>query len=151
MTTAQMRNIEINSDKSTVLTVFLVLAFALVLFVSNLHDFLAHRPVALPHLDFGLFSSALIITSLAVICCRDSKIRKAYPYAVIGLCLLTGSFLVAIALQWAKASLGPQNLFGATLMVIDIVASGLILFEGARWFRSIVKLTGEERNNNVES
>jgi hypothetical protein len=135
-----MRNIEINSDKTTVLTVLLVLALVLVGFVSKLHRFLVHRPVALPHLEFGLFSSALIIAYLAVICGRDSKIRKAYPYAVAGLCLTTGWFLVAIVMQWAKASLEAQNLLLPILMVIDIVGSGLILFEGVRWFRARVKL-----------
>jgi hypothetical protein len=135
-----MRDIEINSDKTTVLGVLFVLAFALIVLIANLYGLLVHRPAALPRLDFGLFGSAFFLTCLAVSLCCDSKIRRAYPYGVAGLCLYASSLLVAITMQWAKASVATQNLLGTPMTVLNIVASGLILGEGIRWFRANVKL-----------
>jgi uncharacterized membrane protein len=98
-----------------------------------------HRPVAPQNLNVGLIG-AIFNTYVAVICCRDSKIRKAYPYGVAGFCLYASSFLVAIALQWANASVAAQSLLRTPMVVLNIVASGLILGEGVRWFRSNVRL-----------
>jgi hypothetical protein len=141
-----MRNIEINSDKTTVFVVVCVLVVMLVALLSNVYGLLVHRPSALPRLDFGLFGAAIFNTYAAVIFCRDSKIRKTYPYGVAGFGLYASSLLLAIALQWAKASVATQSLFRTPLRVLTIVASGLILGEGVRWCRANVKLAEDVKH-----
>jgi hypothetical protein len=137
-----MRDIEINSDKTTVIGVLLLLALALVTFLGSLYDLLRHRPAVDHAAGIWIYPTVIFNTYVAITWCRDSKIRKAYPYGVAGFCLMAAGFLMATVLELTKkVVVGPQNLFYATLMVIDIVASGLILFEGVRWFRSIVKLS----------
>jgi hypothetical protein len=135
-----MRKIEINSDKTTVLGVIFVLALALLGFIGNLYGLLAHRPTWPPRLDFGLMVGAMVTAWAAVMFCRDSKIRRAYPYGVAGLCLYAGWLFVAFASQWAKISVETQSLLGMPMTVLNMVSSGLILGEGVRWFRSKVKL-----------
>jgi hypothetical protein len=138
-----MRNIEINSDKFTVFTLLFFLVVALLGLIANLYGLLMHRSSALPSLDFGLFARALFFTFAAVGGCRDSKIRKAYPYGLTVFCLMAIADLVAIALQWANASIAMQNLFRTPITVVDLVISVLFLVECVRWFRARTKLAEE--------
>jgi hypothetical protein len=140
-----MKNIEINSDKTTVSIVVCVLVVMLVTLLSNLYGLLVHRPVAPQSFNYGLIAGAIFNTCVAVILCRDSKIRKAYPYGLAGFCLYASLFFVEIALPWAKASVATQNLLRTPMTVLNIVASGLILGEGVRWFRANVKLAKDAK------
>jgi hypothetical protein len=91
-------------------------------------------------LNFALIGGAIFNICLAVSLCRDSRIRKAYPFGVAGLCLYASWLLVAFVSQWAEVSVATQGLLGMPMTVVNLVASALILGEGIRWFRANVKL-----------
>lgn len=134
-----MRWIEVNADKTTVLGVLFGLAMALVAFLADVIELVWHRTAG-RQLGAWTYPAALVIVWIAVSLCRDSKIRKAYPYGVAGGCIAAVSFLIMIGLSWLRVSNQTQNLLHAMLMVLEVVGYGLVLFEGGRWFRSIVKL-----------
>ncbi|HET8890912.1 MAG TPA: hypothetical protein VFQ41_18560 [Candidatus Angelobacter sp.] len=134
-----MRRLEVSSDKTTVLGVLFGLAMALVAFLADVHDLVWHRTARL-QVGAWTYPAALVIVWIAVSFCRDSKIRKAYPYGVAGGCLAAVSFLIMIGFSWLRVSNKTQNLRHSMLMVLEVVGYGLVLFEGVRWFRSIVKL-----------
>lgn len=137
-----MKNVEINSDKHTVIGILFFLALALLMFVSNLSNLytLARYHLAVFDLDFWDYPVAGFNVYVAVIVCRDSKLRKTYPMGVAGICLMAVVLLMKIAMHWAKGSPGTRYLLWSILMVVSIAASGLVLLEGIRWFRKKVTL-----------
>jgi hypothetical protein len=135
-----MKDIEINSDKYTTLEVCFVLAVVLITFLANLYALIRHRPAAHSNLEIGIYLAAVFNTYFAVIVCRDSRLRKAYPYGIVGACGMAAVPLMAIAVYWTKASSETQNLAGTILIVLNILASALVLVEGVRWFTKRVKL-----------
>ena len=118
------------------------LALVLVIFFGNLYGLMRHRFAAHPNLEFGTYVGAIFNTYFAVILCRDSQLRRAYPYGIAGLCGMAARALIEIAMHWTRASAETQNLAGTILMVLTVVASGLVLVEGIRWFRKIVQAHG---------
>lgn len=134
-----MKNIEINSDKTTVLSALFVLALMLLMLLSNIYDLLRHGPIVHHGIDIWTYIGAGVVVWAAVIFSRDGKIRKAYPYGVAGAGLMALTSVMTIALHWAKAG-EMQSLRYTVLAVIDIMAAGLVLVEGVRWFRSVVKI-----------
>jgi hypothetical protein len=136
-----MKDIEINSDKYTVLGVCFGLAFVLIVFLSNLYGLLRHHPAAHSSFEMGIYLAAIFNTYFAVILCRDSQLRRAYPYGIAGLCGMAVGPLIEIAMHWTRASDETQNLAGTGLRVLNIVASGLVLVEGFRWFNKKARLS----------
>jgi hypothetical protein len=135
-----MKDIEINSDKVTVLAVIFFLVLCLVGFVSNLLALTRHRP-EFPDLHFWDYLVAIFNVYAAVAFYHDEKFCKNYPYGVAGICLMALGLLVRIAAHWTKGFPESQSLFWASMTVINIASSSLILAEGVRWFRRKVKLT----------
>ena len=136
-----MKDIEINSDKFTVIFNCFILVLVLLIFFSNLFGVLKHRPAPPSNLGLGDYVGTFLITCLAVLGCRDRQLRRKYPYGIAGACgMAIGSF-VPIAMDWTKASVETQNLAGTLLMVLTVVASGLVLVEGMRWFKKKVRLS----------
>ena len=136
-----MKNIEINSDKYTVLLVCFALAFVFTTFLSNLYGLIKHRPAAHSNLEIGIYLGAIFNTYVAVIICRDSQLRKAYPYGSLGVCGMAAEGLIAIAMHWTRASAETQNLAGTVLMILNAMASGLVLVEGILWFKKKIRLS----------
>jgi hypothetical protein len=134
-----MKDIEINSDKYTVLGVCFGLAFVLIMFLSNLYGLLRHHPAAGSSFEMGIYLGAIFNTYFAVILCHDSQLRRAYPYGIAGLWGMAAVDLIAIAVHWASASTETQDLAGTGLDVLNIVASGLVMMEGFRWFKKKVR------------
>lgn len=120
--------------------VLLFLAAALMVLLTKLFGLLGHRPMVHHAIDWGDFLSAICCAYGVWLCFHEDKFRERFPYGVAGYCLWTASILMPIAADWVKVSAETQNLLVPILMVIDIVGSGLILFEGIRWFRAQVKL-----------
>ena len=85
------------------------------------------------------YVGAGVVVRATVIFGRDGKIRKAYPYGVTGAGLMAFTSLMRIALHWAKAD-EMHSLRYTMLTVIDIMAAELVLVEGKRWCRSVVKI-----------
>lgn len=135
-----MKDIEINSDKYTVLLVVFFLAFALFMFVSDLHDLARHRMV-LPDLSLSDYPAAIFSGYVAATAYRERKLRKDYPYGVAGMCLTALVLLVRIAAHWARGSPRAQDLCATSMTIVGVAASGLILTEGVRWFKKRVTLT----------
>ena len=134
-----MKDIEVNSDKYTVLFACFALAMFLIMFLSNLYGLMRHRSAAHSNLEFGTYLAAIFNTYLVVIACRDSQFRKKYPYGIAGVCGMAARALIEIAMHWTRASAETQNLAGTILMVLTVVASGLVLVEGFRWFKKNVR------------
>ena len=134
-------DIEIKSDKYTTLGVCFCLAFVLIMFLSNLYGFLRHHPAAHSSFDMGIYLGAIFSTYFAVILCRASQLRRAYPYGIAGLCGMAAVGLMAIAMRWSRASAETQDLAGTGLRVLNIVALGLVLVEGFRWFKKEARLS----------
>jgi hypothetical protein len=135
-----MKDIEINSDKVTVLILTLFMAFCLVVFVFDLLALTRHRP-EFPDLHFWDYLLAIFNVYAALVSYRDVKFRKNYPYGVAGICLMALGLSVRIAAHRAKGVPEAQSLFWVSVMMIRIASSGLILAEGVRWFRRKVTLT----------
>ncbi len=134
-----MKDIEINSDKATVLFFIFFLVWCLVGLVSNLLALARHR-LEFPDLHFWDYLLAIFNAYAAVTIYCDVKLRKSYPYGVAGICLIALVLAVRIAAHWAKGFPETQSLFWASMTVINIASSGLILAEGVRWFRRKVTL-----------
>jgi hypothetical protein len=49
--------------------------------------------------------------------------------------------LMAIAMHWTRASAETQDLAGTGLVILNIVALGLVLVEGFRWFKKKARLS----------
>lgn len=134
-----MKDIEINSDKYTVLGVVFLLALALVALFSDLHALATHRPVSD---DFSLWEYPFAIFSLYIVVniCRDAKLRQNYSFGVAGVCLWALALTVRMVAHWA-GSPETQDLLWTSMRTVGIVAWGLILVEGVRWFRKNTMLT----------
>lgn len=135
-----MKDIKINSDKVTVLFVIFFLVLCLVGFVSDVLALARHR-LEFPDIHFWDYLLAIFNVYVAATFYRDGKLRKNYPYGVAGICLMALGLSVRIAAHWAKGVPETQNLFWASMTLINIASSGLILGEGVRWFRRKVTLT----------
>lgn len=125
-----MREIEINSDKYMLLGVAFLVVWSLALFVSHLYAFANHGVKPL-NIHFSDYPAAIFSAYLAVVVCRDAGIRKNYPYGVAGLCLLALVFLMKITAHWTSGSAGTSNMWWASITLMDIASSGLMLAEGA--------------------
>lgn len=134
-----MKNIEVNSDKYTVLFACFALAVVLKIFLGNLYGLMRPGSAAHSNLEFGTYVAAIVNTYFAVIFCRDSQLRRTYPYGIAGVCGMAARALIEIAMHWTRASAETQNLAGTILMVLTVVASGLVLVEGMRWFKKNVR------------
>ena len=135
-----MKDIEINSDKYTVLGVVFMLVWCLTMFVSDLFALARHR-VEFLDLHFWDYFGAIFTVYVAVTIYRDGKLRENYPYGVAGICSMALGLSVRIAAHWSKGFPETQNLLWASMTTINIASSGLILAEGVRWFRRKVTLT----------
>lgn len=135
-----MKDIEINSDKITAFGVVFLLALALFGLSFDLHALAGHRPA--PH-DFALWEYPFALFSLYIVVaiCRDAKLRKNYAFGVRGLCLMGLDILLKLVAHWESGSPETWNLLSWSMTAVGIVAWGLILVEGVRWFRKIATLT----------
>ncbi|MGC2696619.1 MAG: hypothetical protein WA738_12605 [Candidatus Angelobacter sp.] len=136
-----MKDIEINSDKYTVLGVCFGLTLVLMSFLGDLYALLKHNPAAHSNLEIGSYLAAIFSTYLAVLVCHDGRLRKLYPYGVLGAGGMASASLIEIAMHWTSASSETQNFAGTVLLVLNIVAAGLVLVEGIRWFKEKVRLS----------
>ena len=135
-----MKDIEINSDKYTALGVVFMLAWCLIGFVSSLFALARHR-VGFGDLHFWDYWVAIFSVYVAVTIYRDGELRKNYPYGVAGICLMALGLSSRIAAHWSTGFPETRNLLWASMTIINIASSGLILAEGVRWFRRKVALT----------
>lgn len=133
-----MRDVEIDSDKYTVLGVVIFLLFFLVILVSDLYLFANHH-VKLPEIHFWDYLIALFNVYAAVVACRNRKIRKNYPFGVAGMCLMALVLIMRIAAYWSKIAV-TNNLWWTSMAISGITSSSLLLVEGVRWFRARVRL-----------
>ncbi len=136
-----MNDIEINSDRTTVIVACLILASALFALVYNLYGLLSHSAIVSSQSAFEVYLPAAFNTYLTVVLCRDRQLRKTYPYGIIGTCLFSVGLLVMAAIYRTKPSAEALNLLSPPLHLINVIASTLILFEGGRWFKKIVRLS----------
>ena len=134
-----MKDIEINSDKITMFGVVFLLALALFGFFFDLHALASHR-VAPHDFRFWDYPVAILILYIAADFCRDPKFRRNYPFGFAGGCLLVLGFLMKVVAHWV-GSPETWNLLSSIINALGIVAWGLILVEGVRWFRKIVVVT----------
>jgi hypothetical protein len=123
-----------------VLAVVFILALCLIGFVSNLFA-LARHQVGFGDVHFGDYLVAIFNVYAAVTIYRDGKLRKNYPYGVAGICSNALVLSVRIAAHWSTGFPETKNLLWASMTIINIASSGLILVEGVRWFRRKVALT----------
>ena len=72
-----MKDIEINSDKYTVVGVVFFLALMLVELISDLYALANHHPAS-ADIHFLDYAVAVVIVYVAVVVCRDSKLRTNY-------------------------------------------------------------------------
>ena len=135
-----MKDIEINSDKYTVLGVVFLLALALVVLFSDLHALASHRPTS-DDVPFWEYPVAIFNLYVAVVVCRDTKLRKNYPFGIAGICLMALVLLVRMFDYWETESPEIRSFLWMSMPFIGIVSSGLILVEGVRWFRKIAMRT----------
>ena len=136
-----MKDIEINSDKFTVLTFCFFGALAFFGLISDLYKLLTHRvPV---HVDLGIatYFVAAGMTYLAVTFCLDRRIRKEYPFGLLGACGIALGFLWTIAMRWVTAPTEAQNSAAIFLALLSCVSAGLEMFEGIRWLKKRVRLS----------
>jgi hypothetical protein len=135
-----MKDIEVNSDKHTVLLVCFALVPVLIMFLSSLYGVLTHGRVAHSNLGLGTYVGAFLVTCLAVLGLRDKQLLGTYRYGIAGACGMAAWWLIVIAMHWTRASAESQNFAGTILRVLNIVVSGLVLVEGIRWFKKTVRL-----------
>jgi hypothetical protein len=135
-----MKDIEINSDKITVFGGVFLLALALFGLFFDLHALASHR---LASHDVPLWEYPFLIFSLYVVVniCREPKLRKNYPFGVVAVCLMGLGILLKVIAHWESVSPWAQNFLWTSMKAVEIVAWGLILVEGVRWFRKNVVLT----------
>jgi len=135
-----MKDIDINSDKYTVLGVVFLLALALVVLFSDLHALASHRLTSdAVHLwEYPVTMFDLCVTAIV---CRDTKLRKNYPFGVAGICLMALVLIVRMFAHWEAGSPEIRNLLRTSMTAVGMVSSGLILVEGVRWFRKIAVRT----------
>lgn len=142
-----MKDIEINSDKTTVVVVVFILVSMLVSVFSDLIALASHR-VALVDLHFWDYLIALFNVYAAVVICRDANLRKNYPFGVAGMCLIALVLVMRIAAHWAGRSPAAQDFFWTSMTIVSIASSGLVLVEGARWLRRKVTLTNRSASRD---
>ncbi len=130
-----MKDIEINSDKYTVLGILLILALVLIVFVSGLYHLATHKVAFSPAVSISNYVAAIFSLFMTVSYFRDSTVRKTYPYGMAGLICLTVEYVVELSAPWLMPPVEAQNLLWTTLRVIEIAGSALVLGEGVRWFR----------------
>jgi hypothetical protein len=123
-----------------VVGVVFFLALALVILFSDLHALASHRP-ALDHVRFWDYPVAIFNIYVAVVVCRDAKLRKNYPFGVAGICLMVLVLLGRMVAHWETGPPETRNLLWTSMTAVGIVSSGLILVEGVRWLRKIAMLT----------
>ena len=133
-----MKDIEINSDKPTVIAVFLVLALVLFVFLSDLYDLAGHR-IRPGSSDIWIYPGVIFNVFAVVSVGRDRTIRRSYPYGLVGFSCFAGTGILRIAAHWLGLATETNRFFWTALLVIDIGASVLIIAEGIRWFRRKLK------------
>ena|ERR1051326_5151789 len=136
-----MKDIEINSDKSTFFTLCFFVALALLGLVSDVYKLLTHHVSS--YRDSGITSYLVpgLTIYMAVTVCLDRQIRKEYPFAVAGGCGIGLGSLLMIAVRWLTAAPAKRHLADTFLIVLNSVSTGLLLFEAVRWFRKTVRLS----------
>ncbi|HET9182627.1 MAG TPA: hypothetical protein VFP59_10870 [Candidatus Angelobacter sp.] len=131
-----MRQVEVNSDKYTAITVAMVLAFALLEVVACGRDlvFLRFHPLPRTWLNY-LMCIFFVYVLTGSPRDRDRKLWRAYPFGAAGF----GLFLVNLVLKMAL----PRRASGPVVMIpafAGLAGSLLIILEIARWFRATVTL-----------
>jgi hypothetical protein len=136
-----MKDIEINSDKFTVLAFCFFGILALLGLISDLYKLLTHRVA--PHGDHGIVSYLVagLTTYMAVTFCLDRQVRREYPFFVAGGCGIALGLLLPIAMRWVTAPPTTQHVADTFLTLLSIASFGLVLFEGIRWFKKRVRLS----------
>lgn len=129
-----------DSDKTTVVAVVVCLVSILVSLLSNLRALVNHG-VALVELHFWDYLIAAFNVYAAFTIGRDRKLPESYPYGVAGIGLMTLVLLIRIVAHWVARSAATLDFFWASMTVVSIGSSLLILAEGARWFRKQIRLT----------
>jgi hypothetical protein len=130
-----VKNIEINSDKYTVLGILFVLALVLISFVSGLYHLMTHNVAFSAAISIWNYPAAIFSILMAVSIFRDSTLRKTYAYGMAGMTCLMIQYAVTLIAPWLRPPLEAQSLLWTTLRIIEIVGSTLVLAEGVRWFR----------------
>lgn len=119
-----MKDIEINSDKYTVLGAVFFLALALVILFSDLHALASHRPAS-DHVRLRDYPVAIFDIYVAVVVCADAKRRKNYPFGVAGICLMALVLLGRMVAHWEAGPLETRHLLWTSMTGVGIVSSGL--------------------------
>lgn len=135
-----MKDIEINSDKFTVLTFCFFLALALLGLISDLYKLLTHAVPQHGYFGIATYVVAVVMAYMAVTFCLDRQIRKEYPFGVAGGGGIALGYLLTIAMRWVTASSEARNSAGIFLALLSIVSSGFVIFEAIRWFKKRVRL-----------
>jgi uncharacterized protein with PQ loop repeat len=134
-----MKNIEIDSDKYTVIGVLFLFLLMLMSLISDVHDLERHS-IKLPAGVLWNFAAAIFIAWGAISIVRDSKLREAYPYGTLGFCVLGFVFLARLIPRSLMPSSGTLDLIWRTLTLLDIAGCTLLLAESVRWFKKRLRL-----------
>lgn len=133
-----MRQLEIDSDKFTTLSVCGFLVLALWIAISTVMDVASGTFQSRTHSWFNyLFIIVAPCGFLSEL--RDGKLRQEYPYGFLAF----GLFIVEFAVEMVL----PGDTTGMASRVpgtLGLVASALVMFEGARWFRARVRIANPE-------
>jgi hypothetical protein len=128
------RQLEVNSDKYTFLGACLLLVLVLWAAVASVINLVSGSIQSHPRTWFNYL--AVIVFSFGWFnSLRDPKLRRAYPYGMVGV----GLFIAEFALEMAL----PRNTSGllATLpSFLGLIASALALVEIGRWVRAKVRI-----------
>ena len=130
-----MKNIEINSDKYTVLVILFVLGLVLVSFVSGLYHLMTHNVGFSAATSTWNYVAAIFSIFMAVSIFRDSSLRKTYAYGMAGMTCVMIEYVIELIAPWLRPPVEAQNLIGTTLRILEGAGAALVLGEGVRWFR----------------
>ena len=136
-----MKNIEINSDKYTVLGICLVLVLALFSLLSDLYNLVTHHVPRDSKPEFLSYLIAIFLAYVPVTFYRDGRLRKEYPYGVAGACGMAIGFLLTIVVHRVIGAAGVRNTADRFLMLLSVLSLALVLGEGLRWFKRTVRLS----------
>lgn len=129
-----MKQVEVNSDKYTAVTIAVVLVFALCEVVASERDllFFRYHPEPRTWINYlmGIFLAYILLGSL-----HEGKLWRTYPFGAAGSGLWLAKFVLDMAL--------PRDASGTIVTIpafAGLTGSLLVILEIARWFRARVKV-----------
>jgi len=128
-----VRNLEINSDKYTVLMICMALIFVFLGAARSVEDLITRRmrPRDNGWLDYFVIAFLFYVLLTAI---RDHKLRKAHPLGIAAV----GFLFVAYGLRM----LSPDGieLWWRLPGLLELTSCSLLIFEIARWFRKRLRI-----------